>query len=148
MFGANYATILPWHEHCLQTERREIPHDWHDLGVPSGAFKTITEPMVCSTQTMHLYYVKISTISKWTELSVEPCHPRLPSGASKTISEAMVCLVQTVHLSCTDTNTIFKQKEEWFLRLTSPRGSTGCVQNDFWAYGMFDVNGAPILHQD
>jgi hypothetical protein len=31
---------------------------------------------------------------------------------------------------------------------TSPIGSIGCVQNDFRAYGMFDANGAPILHQD
>jgi hypothetical protein len=28
----------------------------------------------------------------------------------------------------------------------SPRSSIGCVQNDFWAYGTFGVNRAPILH--
>jgi hypothetical protein len=31
---------------------------------------------------------------------------------------------------------------------TSPRSSIGCIQNDFWAYGTFDANRAPILHQN
>jgi hypothetical protein len=31
---------------------------------------------------------------------------------------------------------------------TSPRGSIGCVQNDFRAYGTFDLNHGPILNQD
>jgi hypothetical protein len=38
-----------------------------------------------------------------------------------------------------------KRDSTW---LTSPRGSIGFVQNDFWTYGMFDANGTPILHQD
>jgi hypothetical protein len=28
----------------------------------------------------------------------------------------------------------------------SPRSNIGCIQNVFWAYGMFGVNHAPILH--
>jgi hypothetical protein len=56
--------------------------------------------MVRSTQTVHLSYVKISTISKQTELSLECRHLGGTSGASKTIFEPMVRLVQTVHLSC------------------------------------------------
>jgi hypothetical protein len=39
------------------------------LGVPSGASKTIFEPMVRSTQTAHLSWVKIGTISKRTQAS-------------------------------------------------------------------------------
>jgi hypothetical protein len=70
--------------------------------------------MVLSTQTMHLSWVKISTISKRTELSHEPRHLKVPSGASNTISKPMVRLAQIVHLSCTDTNTIFKWKEVRF----------------------------------
>ena len=50
----------------LQIDRNEIPHDPRHLGVPSGASKMIYEPMVCLAQTMHLSYVKISAISKWT----------------------------------------------------------------------------------
>jgi hypothetical protein len=70
--------------------------------------------MVRSTQIVHLSCVKISTISEWTELSLEPRHLGVPSGASKMISEPMVCLSKTVHLSCTDTDTISKQKEVRF----------------------------------
>jgi hypothetical protein len=40
-------------EHCLQMERREIPHDPRHLGVLLGTFKIISEPMVRSTQTVH-----------------------------------------------------------------------------------------------
>jgi hypothetical protein len=39
------------------------------LGFPSGAFKTISEPIVRLAQTVHLSYVKISTISKRTQTS-------------------------------------------------------------------------------
>jgi hypothetical protein len=91
-------------------ERKEIPHDPRHLGVPSGASKTIFEPMVRSTQTVHLSCIKISTISKWTELSHEPRHLGVPSDVSKMISEPMLRLAQTMHLSCSDTNTVSKQK--------------------------------------
>jgi hypothetical protein len=43
------------------------PPDPRHLEVPSGASKTIYEPMVRSIQTMHLSHVKINTISKQTE---------------------------------------------------------------------------------
>jgi hypothetical protein len=92
-------------------ERREIPHDPRHLGVPLGASKMIFEPMVHSTQTLHLSSVKIRTISKQTKLLLEPCHLGVPSGASKMISESMVRLAEIVHLSCVDTNTVSKWKE-------------------------------------
>jgi hypothetical protein len=60
----------------------------------------------------------------------------------------MVCLVQTVHLSYTDTNTIsngLKQDSTWHM---SPWSSIECVKNNFWAYGTFGANRAPILNQD
>jgi hypothetical protein len=56
------------------------------LGVPLGAPKMISKPMVRSTQTVHLYCVKISTTSEWTELSLEPHLRWVPSGVSKMIS--------------------------------------------------------------
>ena len=95
-------------------ERSEIPHDPRHLGVPSGASKTIFEPMVRLTQTVHLSYIKISTIPKQAELSLETRHLGLPSGASKTISKPMARLAQTIHVSCTDTNTVSKRKEARF----------------------------------
>jgi hypothetical protein len=30
---------------------------------------------------------------------------------------------------------------------SSPRSTIGCVQNDFWAYGMFSTNHAPVLNR-
>jgi hypothetical protein len=50
MFGANRASILHRYLHCLQTDRNEIPHDPRHLGVLSGVFKIIFEPVVYSTQ--------------------------------------------------------------------------------------------------
>ena len=76
--------------------------------------KMIFEPMVRSTQTVQLSCIKISAISEWGELSVEPHHLGVPSGASKAIFEPLVRLAQIVHLSCTDTNTISKEKEVRF----------------------------------
>ena len=91
--------------------RIEIPQDPRHLGVPSGASRMISEPMVRSTQTVHLTYVKVSTITKRTEneLPLEPCHLGVPSSASKMIPEPMVHLAQTVHQSRTDTNTVPKR---------------------------------------
>ena len=71
----------------------------------------IFEPMVRPTQTVPLSCVKINTISKWTELSLEPPHLGVPLGASKMISKLMVHLAQNLHLSCTDTNTVSKGKK-------------------------------------
>jgi hypothetical protein len=87
--------------------------------------------MVCSKKTVHLSCAKISTISKWTELSFEPCHLVVPSSAFKMIFESMVHLAQTVHLTCTDTNIVSKEKEVRFHMPTLPRSFIGCVQNDF-----------------
>jgi hypothetical protein len=69
-FGTNPAPILHWHLHCLQTNWNEIPHDPRHLEVPSCASKRISEPMVYSAQTVHLSCVKISTISKQTEVTI------------------------------------------------------------------------------
>jgi hypothetical protein len=61
--------ILHRHKQCLQTDRNEIPLDPRHLGVSSGVCKMIFEPMVCLAQTVHLSCVKISPISKRTEMS-------------------------------------------------------------------------------
>jgi hypothetical protein len=47
----------------------EIPLDQRHLGVPSGVSKKISEPMERSAQTVNLSCVKISIISKRTEMS-------------------------------------------------------------------------------
>jgi hypothetical protein len=69
MFGANCASILHCHLHCLQMDRNDIPQDPRHLGVPSCAYKTISEPLVRLAQTVPLSCIKISTISKRIESS-------------------------------------------------------------------------------
>jgi hypothetical protein len=54
----------------LQTDRNELPPKPRHLGVPSGASKMISEPMVGLVQTVHLSYIKISTISKRIKTSI------------------------------------------------------------------------------
>jgi hypothetical protein len=80
------------------------------LGVPSGASKMISEPMVRSAQTMHLSCVKIRTIFQmnWIKHPLDPHQLGVPSNASKKIYVPTVCLAQTVHLSWTDTITVSK----------------------------------------
>jgi hypothetical protein len=86
---------------AVQMDWNKIPLDPRHQWVPSGASKTISEPMVRSKQTVHLSCIKIGTISKIDriELALKPRQLRVPLGASKTISEPTVHLAQTVHLS-------------------------------------------------
>ena len=124
----------------------EFPLKPRHIGVPLGASKMTSEPMVCLTQTMHLSCTDTSTVSKRIETRFDMTHYlRVPSGASKTISEPMVRLVQTMHLCCTDTNTVSKWTETRFHMTPSPRSSIVCIQNNFPAYGTFGANRAPIL---
>ena len=48
----------------------EISHDPRHLGVLSSVSKMIFELLVHSAQTVHLSYIKINTISKWTKTSI------------------------------------------------------------------------------
>jgi hypothetical protein len=50
-------------------EWNELPLEPRNMGVPSGAFKIIFEPMIRLAQTVHLSWVNMSTISKWIKLS-------------------------------------------------------------------------------
>jgi len=61
--GENRATILHWNSHS-PNRPNEIPYDTRHLGVPTGASNLISEHMVCPVQTVHLSFIKISTISK------------------------------------------------------------------------------------
>jgi hypothetical protein len=68
-FGANRARISSQDWHCIQMDRNELLFEPCHLGVPSGASKTISEAMVHLAQTVHLSWIKISTVSKWTKTS-------------------------------------------------------------------------------
>jgi hypothetical protein len=94
---------------------------------------------------MHLSCKKIRTISKWTELSLESRHLGVPSAVSKTISETLL-FWRKLCIYLAPTLTLPLNRKKWYSTWPmSPRSSIGCVQNDFDAYGTFDVNRAPIL---
>jgi hypothetical protein len=60
----------------------EPPHH----GVPSGASKMISEPMVCLVQTVHLSYIDLHCLQiEQNEIPHDPRHLGVPSGASKMI---------------------------------------------------------------
>jgi hypothetical protein len=69
MFSASRAPILHRHKYHIQMYQNEISHDLRYLGVPSGIFKMISEPMVRLAQTVQLSCDKISTNSKQTKTS-------------------------------------------------------------------------------
>jgi hypothetical protein len=69
MFGANRAPTLLQDYHNLETDSVELPLEPHNLEIPTGVSKMISEPTVCLAQTVHLSCVKIATISKRTESS-------------------------------------------------------------------------------
>jgi hypothetical protein len=82
------------------------------------------------------------------ELPFEPHHLGVPSGASKTISEAMVHLPQTVHLLALKLTMSPNGPKCASIWASSHRSTIQCIQNNFWAYGTFGANRAPILHRN
>jgi hypothetical protein len=63
-FGANHAPILRQYYYYIQTFRNELPLEPHHLGVPSGASKTISKPMVCLAQTVRQSWIDTNIVSK------------------------------------------------------------------------------------
>jgi hypothetical protein len=66
-FGVNNAPILHQDLHYLQMDQNELPLEPRHLGVSLGASKTISEPMVCLVQTVHLSCSNTNTVSERTE---------------------------------------------------------------------------------
>jgi hypothetical protein len=52
----------------------ELPVEPHNLGVPSGASKMISEPMVRLAQTVHLLCTETNNVSKRTETRFHMTH--------------------------------------------------------------------------
>ena len=64
MFHANRASILHQDQHYLQTDQTELSLEPLDLGVPSGASKMVSYPLVHQVQTVHLSCTETNTVSK------------------------------------------------------------------------------------
>jgi hypothetical protein len=81
----------------------KISQDPHHLGLPSGVSKMIYEPVVHSTQTVHLSCFKASTVSKRTKSSF---HLSLITLEHHWVRpKPFLSLWYVWRKSCTDTNT-------------------------------------------
>jgi hypothetical protein len=89
-----------------------------------------------------LHYVRID----WNKIQHDPRHLGVALGASKTISELTVHSAQTVQLSYTKISTVSKRTEMSFHLSLVTRSTIRCIQNNFWAYGTYGTNYAPIMH--
>jgi hypothetical protein len=74
-FGANDAPVLRQNWHYLQMDRNNLLFVSSHLGVPLGVPKMISEPMVRSSQTVHLSCAEINNISKCTETGFQLTMP-------------------------------------------------------------------------
>jgi predicted Zn-ribbon and HTH transcriptional regulator len=145
-FGTNHAPILLRHKHHLWMDQNGIPHEPRHLGVPSGASKMISKPMVRLAQTVHLSFIR---------LALSPNRPKQASTWASSPRRTIGCVQNDFYVWCKLwTNLALtlkpspngpKQDLTW---PTSHRSSIGSIQNDFWAYGTFDANNPPILRQD
>jgi hypothetical protein len=105
----------------------------------SGASKTISEPIVCSVQTVPLSCVKISTISKWTEISFRlslisseyyRVHLKRFLGLWYVRRKPCTYIVSRLALSPNGP----KQASTW---VSSSCNSIRCIENNFLACGTF-----------
>jgi hypothetical protein len=112
--------------------------------------KMIFEPMVHSTQTVHLSCIEINTISNQNETSLHMtlvtyeyhrvCPKPFPSSWYIR-RNPYTCVTPRLKLSPNRS----KWASAWS---TSPWNTIRCDQNYFWACGMFDPNRSPILRWD
>jgi hypothetical protein len=105
--------------------------------------------MVRSAQTVNLYCTNTNTVSKRTETRFHKNHsprssivcPRWFLSIWNVRHKPRTYIVSRLALSPNE----LKRASTW---ASSPRSTIGCIQNDFWAYGMFSAHRAPILRQD
>jgi hypothetical protein len=117
-FDTNRAPFLQCDYRCLQTDSNKLPLEARHLRVSSGASKTISDPMVCLAQTVHLYCTDTNTVSKRTEMGFHMTHSLTSSIGCGQDTYPMVHWTQTVHLSCNVITAISKRTQTSFhLRL-------------------------------
>jgi hypothetical protein len=149
-FGANRAPIMHRDQHYLQTNRIELPFHPCHLRIPSGAPNTISMLMVHLVQTMHVSCVKINTISIPTKKSIHFTH--VTYEIYRLRPKWLWC---PRYIRCKPSSYLasrlilspnrLKQVFTWYM---SRRSTIGCAQNNFWAYGTFGTNHAPLLRRD
>jgi hypothetical protein len=124
--------------------------DIRQLGVLSGASKTISEPTVCLAQTVHLCCTDTNTIYKWTKTRFDITHVTLEFYWAR--PKQFLILWYVWHKQCSYLASRLALSSNGLNRTStwasSPKSTIGCIQNDFWAFGTFGTNHAPILSQD
>jgi hypothetical protein len=100
-------------------------------------------------QTVHLSYTDTTTVSKWMEMRfdmtnvTQQIHQVCPKRfLSLCYVRRKPCINLASRLALSPNR--LKWNSTWPM---SPRRSIGCIQNNFWAYGTFGANRAPIWHQ-
>jgi hypothetical protein len=105
----------------------------HHLGVPSGASKTISEPLVRLVQTVHLSRNDTNTVSKWTKTRFHLTHASLEfHQVNPKWFSSLSYIRRQPHLSCVKSNTISIWTKTTFHITTSPSICIMCVQDDFF----------------
>jgi hypothetical protein len=106
-----FAQTLHRHQHYLQIDQNNIPHDPVNLEFhrvrPKWFLRLWYHAPIWCQDLPYLWMV-------WIKLALEPHHLGVPSGASNTIDEPVVGSAQTVHLSCIKISTISNQTESSF----------------------------------
>jgi hypothetical protein len=130
----------------LNGPNRAPPDPCH-LGVPSAASKTIYEPIVRLTQTEHISCSDANTVSKQIETRFHITH--ITSEFHQVPPILFLRLWYVLRKPCTNLASRVAQSPNGPNRAStwasSPRSPIECVQNDFYAYGMFGANRAPIV---
>jgi hypothetical protein len=100
------------------------------------AYGTFAEPV-------HLSCTCINIVSKSSEMTFEFHSVRLKQFLSLWYVRRKPCTYLASGLALSPNGP--KWDSTW---PTSPRSFIGCVWNNFWAYGMFGANRAPVVRQD
>jgi hypothetical protein len=145
MFNANCAPIL-----CSTISKRNEQSSTRPSSPRSnsGAPKMIYDPIVRLTQTEHLSCTTANTVWKHIKMWFYMTHVtsefhRVPPIVFPSLrnvrGKPCINLASSVALSPNVPN----RASTW---ASSPKSPIECIQNDFYAYGTFSANCAPILH--
>jgi hypothetical protein len=129
-------------------DRKKLPLEPCHLGVPSGASKTISEPILHLSQTVYLRYTDTKTISKRTEMRFDMTHITLEFHRVRPKWFLSLRYVRCKLWTNPASRLVLslngpKGAYSW---ASSHRSTIGCIQNYFYASGTFGANRGPILH--
>jgi hypothetical protein len=109
----------------------------------------IFEPMESFAQTVHLTPTLTPSPSRLMRDSTWPMSPWSSIGCIQNNFQAYWHIWRKPCTYLASRLALPPNGPNWaFTQASSPRSATGYVQSDFWAYGTFGTNRAPILPQD